>query len=96
MPALGDALGPQGVDEVVAYVLTLSGRPAPADKAEAGKARFVVCAACHGADGKGNQIIGAPNLTDDIWLYGGSTDAIRHIRHVRTPRPDAGASMARR
>jgi cytochrome c oxidase cbb3-type subunit III len=77
MPALGDALGPQGVDEVVSYVLTLSGRQAPADQAAAGKARFVLCAACHGADGKGNQTLGAPNLTDDIWLYGGSADAIR-------------------
>ena len=77
MPALGAALGPQGVDELVAYLLTLSGRQAPADKAEAGKARFVLCAACHGADGKGNQVIGAPNLTDDIWLYGGSAQAIR-------------------
>jgi len=77
MPALGDALGAQGVDETLAYVLSLSGRPEPADKVEAGKARFVVCAACHGVDGKGNQVIGAPNLTDDIWLYGGSPEAIR-------------------
>ncbi|MGA8706992.1 MAG: cytochrome-c oxidase, cbb3-type subunit III [Steroidobacteraceae bacterium] len=89
MPAWGSVLGPQGVDEVVAYVLTLSGRSAPADKAAAGAARFAVCAACHGADGKGNQIIGAPNLTDDIWLYGGSTDAIRQSitfgRHGQMP-----------
>lgn len=89
MPALDDALGPQGVDEVVAYVLTLSGRQAPPDKAEAGKARFVLCAACHGADGKGNQVIGAPNLTDDIWLYGGSSEAIRYSvrlgRHGQMP-----------
>jgi len=77
MPALGAALGPQGVEEVVAYVESLSGRPAPADKVAAGKARFVVCAACHGAEGKGNQAIGAPNLTDDIWLYGGSDAEIR-------------------
>jgi cytochrome c oxidase cbb3-type subunit III len=89
MPALGAALGPQGVDEIVAYVLALSGRQAPADKAAAGKARFVVCAACHGADGKGNQTIGAPNLTDDIWLYGGSPEAIRRTvtdgRHGQMP-----------
>jgi cytochrome c oxidase cbb3-type subunit 3 len=77
MPALGAALGPQGVDELVAYVLSLGGREAPADKVEAGRARFVLCAACHGADGRGNQTIGAPNLTDDIWLYGGSPAAIR-------------------
>ena len=36
-----------------------------------------LCSACHGADGTGNQIFGAPNLTDDIWLYGGSTETIR-------------------
>ncbi len=77
MPALGAALGPQGVDEVVAYVLSLSGRPAAPDKVQAGKARFALCAACHGPDGAGNQAIGAPNLTDDIWLYGGSVAAIR-------------------
>ncbi len=89
MPAWGSVLGPQGVDEVAAYVLTLSGRSAPADKAAAGAARFAVCAACHGADGKGNQVIGAPNLTDDIWLYGGSTEAIRQSitagRHGQMP-----------
>jgi cytochrome c oxidase cbb3-type subunit 3 len=89
MPPLGAALGPQGVDELVAYVLSLGGREAPADKVEAGKARFVLCAACHGADGRGNQTIGAPNLTDDIWLYGGSTAAIRQSimdgRHGQMP-----------
>jgi cytochrome c oxidase cbb3-type subunit 3 len=89
MPPLGAALGPQGVDELVAYVLNLGGREAPADKVEAGKARFVLCAACHGADGRGNQTIGAPNLTDDIWLYGGSAAAIRQSivdgRHGQMP-----------
>jgi cytochrome c oxidase cbb3-type subunit III len=89
MPALGAALGEQGVDEVLTYVLSLSGRPAPADKVEAGKARFVLCAACHGADGKGNQTLGAPNLTDDIWLYGGSPESIRKSitqgRHGQMP-----------
>jgi cytochrome c oxidase cbb3-type subunit 3 len=58
-------------------VLGLSGRAEAADKVAAGKARFVLCAACHGADGKGNQTVGAPNLTDDIWLYGGSPAAVR-------------------
>ena len=41
-----------------------------------GKAKFSVCAACHGADGKGNQALGAPNLTDDIWLHGYGEAAI--------------------
>lgn len=89
MPAWGAVLGPQGVDEVVAYVLSLSGRPAPEDKVAAGKARFVVCAACHGPDGKGNTVLGAPNLTDDIWLYGGSPETIRETitngRHGKMP-----------
>jgi cytochrome c oxidase cbb3-type subunit III len=89
MPPLGSALGPQGVEEVIAYVLSLSGRAAPADKVEAGKARFVLCAACHGPDGKGNQLVGAPNLTDEIWLYGGSPEAIRRSimdgRHGKMP-----------
>lgn len=89
MPALGGVLGPQGVDEVEAYVLSLSGRREPPEKVAAGKARFTLCAACHGADGKGNQLIGAPNLTDDIWLYGGSEAAVRQSitdgRHGQMP-----------
>jgi cytochrome c oxidase cbb3-type subunit 3 len=89
MPALGAALGDQGVDEVVAYVLSLSGRVAAAEKVKAGEARFALCAACHGADGKGNQAVGAPNLTDDIWLYGGTEAAIRKSivegRHGQMP-----------
>jgi len=76
MPALGPALGPQGVDEVVAYVESLSGRKVATQLAAAGKTRFALCAGCHGADGAGNQQIGAPNLTYDIWLYGGSDVAL--------------------
>ena len=88
MPPLG-ALGPDAVDNEVAYVLSLSGRTAPADKVAAGKAGFVICAACHGPDGKGLQTVGAPNLTDDIWLYGGSAATIRKTimegRHGKMP-----------
>jgi cytochrome c oxidase cbb3-type subunit 3 len=73
MPAWEAALGNQGVLEVANYVVTLSGRSADAKLAAAGKAKFAIyCVACHGADGKGNQQIGAPNLTDTVWLYGGS------------------------
>jgi cytochrome c oxidase cbb3-type subunit 3 len=44
----------------------------------AGQARFqTVCAACHGVDGKGNPLLGAPNLTDDVWLYGGDAATIK-------------------
>jgi cytochrome c oxidase cbb3-type subunit III len=77
MPALAPALGDQGVREVAAYVLSLSGRVQAADQVAAGKVRFALCAACHGADAKGNPTIGAPNLTDDLWLYGGSEAAVR-------------------
>ncbi|WP_068858393.1 cytochrome-c oxidase, cbb3-type subunit III [Perlucidibaca aquatica] len=72
MPAWLDTMGEQGVREVVAYALSLSGRKVNADLAEAGQARFGVCAGCHGANGKGNPAIGAPNLTDTTWLHGGT------------------------
>jgi cytochrome c oxidase cbb3-type subunit III len=89
MPPIGAALGEQGVDEVIDYVLSLSGHAEPADKVAAGRARFVVCAGCHGADGKGNRTIGAPDLTADIWLYGGSPTTLRQTlmqgRHGKMP-----------
>lgn len=78
MPPWGEMLGKDGVEQVVAYVQSLSGQSSDAALATAGKERFMqVCAACHGADGRGQQALGAPNLTDGIWLYGGSADAIR-------------------
>jgi cytochrome c oxidase cbb3-type subunit III len=83
MPAWGPVLGHDGVENVMAYVLSLSGRrPGDADVSAqtlaAGKAVFTtMCAACHGADGTGNQAVGGPNLTDKIWLYGGSVKDIR-------------------
>jgi len=79
MPPWGEALGEQGVEEVVAYVLSLSGQQAPVDLASAGKGKFeMYCASCHGFDGKGMQAIGAPNLTDDVWLYEGTAEEIRY------------------
>ncbi len=72
MPGWKDVLGEDGVREVVSYTLSLSGRSVNAREAEAGKARFAVCAACHGTDGKGNPAVGAPDLTDQVWLFGGS------------------------
>lgn len=77
MPPLGAALGDAGVQEVVAFVQQLSGQPADAALAAAGKQRYdMLCIACHGPDGTGNQALGAPNLTDDIWLYGGTPEAV--------------------
>jgi len=78
MPAWGQVLGEAGVDEAVAYVQALSGQPADATLAAAGKVRFEqVCAACHGIDGRGNPLLGAPNLTDGVWLYGGDAAALK-------------------
>lgn len=78
MPPWGPVLGEQGVNEVVAYVQSLGSQPADAALAAAGKARFeTVCAACHGADGKGNPLLGAPNLTDNVWLYGGDAATLK-------------------
>lgn len=77
MPAWGPILGDQGVKEVASYVMSLSGKSHDANLAAAGKAKFEAnCAACHGADGKGMHAMGAPNLTDNVWLYGGSEAAI--------------------
>ncbi|MEZ5473659.1 MAG: cytochrome-c oxidase, cbb3-type subunit III [Steroidobacteraceae bacterium] len=78
MAPWGEALGPKGVEDVLAYVMTLSGRSVPAGNVANGKARFgEMCVACHGADGTGNKALGAPNLTDSIWLHGGSVAAVR-------------------
>jgi cytochrome c oxidase cbb3-type subunit 3 len=78
MPGWEAPLGEQGVNEVTAYVLSLSGRQGDAAVVEAGKARYdAFCGSCHGMDGTGNQALGAPNLTDDVWVYGGSEGAVR-------------------
>jgi cytochrome c oxidase cbb3-type subunit 3 len=78
MPPWGQVLGAQGVDAVVAYVQTLSGLPADAALAAGGKVPFeTYCAACHGLDGKGMTAVGAPNLTDDVWLYGSDAATIK-------------------
>ena len=77
MPSMAAAVGsPADVSNVANYVLSLSGSPHDSLKAALGKSKFTVCAACHGADGKGNQAIGAPNLSDDIWLHGYGEGAI--------------------
>jgi cytochrome c oxidase cbb3-type subunit 3 len=66
------SLGEDNVKNLAQYVLSLSGSPHDAVKAAAGAPLFSTCAACHGAEGKGNPALGAPNLTDHIWLHGGS------------------------
>ncbi|HEX7641576.1 MAG TPA: cytochrome-c oxidase, cbb3-type subunit III [Burkholderiaceae bacterium] len=78
MPAMGPVLGSdQAVNDVANYVLSLSGSTHDPIRAVFGKEKFVNCAPCHGADGKGNQAIGAPNLTDKTWLWGGSIDTVK-------------------
>lgn len=77
MPPMAAAVGSsEDVRNVAHYVLSLSGSPNDSVRASLGKAKFVACAACHGMDGKGNQALGAPNLTDDIWLHGWGEAAI--------------------
>lgn len=78
MPPMIAAIGgQQAVKQVANYVLTLSGQPADTALAKKGEPKFKqFCAACHGVNGKGNQLLGAPNLTDNIWLYGGTLKAI--------------------
>jgi len=78
MMAWKDTLGGDAeVKNVAQYVLSLGGREHNAEAAALGKAKFdTICMACHGMDGKGNQMLGAPNLTDDVWLYGASVERI--------------------
>ena len=80
MPPMAAAVG--GADDlknVSHYVLSLSGSAHNNVSAQLGKAKFTSCAACHGADGKGNQALGAPNLTDKVWLHGWGEDAVTAI-----------------
>jgi cytochrome c oxidase cbb3-type subunit 3 len=77
MPPMAAAVGtPEDVRNLAQYVLSLSNSPHDSLKASLGKSKFGACAACHGGDGKGNQALGAPNLTDDIWLHGWGENTI--------------------
>lgn len=85
MPPWGAVLGEEGVRDVTSYVLSLSGTEVDGEAAARGQTQFqALCTACHGADAKGLPILGAPNLTDDVWLYGGSFEKVAHsIRNGR-------------
>lgn len=77
MPPWGAALGEQGVADVTQYVLSIAGRDHDAEAAARGRTQYAnLCIACHGPDGHGNSALGAPDLTNDIWLYGRSADEI--------------------
>ncbi len=77
MPAWGAIIGAEGTQNVASYVEHLAGRQVDQAQVDAGqKVYSTTCVACHGPDGKGNAAMGAPNLADDIWLYGGSRERI--------------------
>ena len=79
MPAWGSILGDQGIADVTKYVLSLNGREADEAQVAAGAKVFeTYCVACHAADGTGNPALGAPNLANGIWLYGGTEEQIAH------------------
>jgi len=80
MPPMGAAVGTaEDVKNVANYVLSLSGASHSGLAAQLGRPKFVTCGACHGSDGKGNPALGAPNLTDKIWLHGWGEAAIISI-----------------
>lgn len=80
MPTMAAAVGSaDDVKNVANYVLSLSSSAHDSVKANLGKEKFAACAACHGPDGKGNQQLGAPNLTDSTWLHGAGESAITRM-----------------
>jgi cytochrome c oxidase cbb3-type subunit 3 len=80
MPPMAAAIGGgENVRNVAHYVMSLSGSPHNEIWAQMGKEKFAACAACHGPQGQGNQALGAPNLTDRIWLHGFGEQAISSI-----------------
>ena len=77
MPTWEPALGKEGVKEVVQYVLSFTNRQTRPELVAAGKQKFeAICFSCHRLTGKGNPAVGAPDLTNDIWQYGGSEATI--------------------
>ncbi|MFT4520378.1 MAG: cytochrome c oxidase cbb3-type subunit 3 [Halioglobus sp.] len=77
MPAWGSVIGDEGVAQTTAYIISLNGREANEEEALTGQKVYqTYCLACHGYDATGNPILGAPNLTNGIWLYGGSAEQL--------------------
>ena len=85
MPAFGATLSAENIKDLANYVLSLSGGPQHSISVQSGKQLFSNCVPCHGAEGKGNPALGAPNLTDDAWLYGDSlADIAASVRAGRS------------
>lgn len=91
MPAWEASLGEEGVEQMASYVMKLSGRSVDDKLAAAGKEKYAtLCVGCHMPEGTGNHAIGAPDLTNNTWLYGGSPKAIKQtIAKGRTGRMPA-------
>lgn len=91
MPPMAGAIGgEEAVPAVANYVRKISGQSYDETLAALGEPKFKsICAACHGPDGKGNQMIGAPNLTAGKWIFGGTLadieETIRNGRHAQMP-----------
>jgi cytochrome c oxidase cbb3-type subunit 3 len=84
MPPFGQALGEDKVKDVASYVISLSGGAADSIRVAKGRDIYMTtCFACHGADAKGNPALGAPNLTDRIWLHGSDANVIQTISRGR-------------
>lgn len=94
MPPMAAAVGnDEDIKNLANYVLSLSAGKYDTARAALGKEKFAACAACHGADGKGNQAVGALNLTDNIWLHGAGEEAIiKRINHGATNQMPAQAA----
>jgi cytochrome c oxidase cbb3-type subunit 3 len=76
MPPWGAALGEEGVNQVAAYIRSFNKEQPETKQTIEGKNKFdMFCVACHGADGSGNQLLGAPNLTDNIWLHASNSNS---------------------
>lgn len=97
MPGWSNTMGEQGIVDVTEYVLSMEGRAHDAERAERGSALYARnCAACHGGDGSGNAQLGAPDLTNGSWLYGGEPAQIRQsVREGRAGVMPAQKDMLR-